>query len=649
MVTRLHVEKLTLPVAPLGAENPLPPLTALRAAQQVANADELPAEMRTGVRYGQLDSVLPCMLQDGYGRDRAEESVPALVLENEHLRATVLPSLGGRLFSLWDKDSQRELLFRNPVLQPANLALRGAWFAGGVEWNLGSTGHTTQTCAPMHAGLVEGPDGAPVLRLWEWERTRNLPYQLDFWLPEDSTLLHVGVRVRNPHEEDVPLYWWSNIAVEQTDATRVLAPAGQAWHYGYSGRLDLVPVPGAGSDLTYPMRHEHAADFFFDVPEGTTPWIAALDGDGRGLVQASTARLRGRKLFVWGESEGGRRWQDWLAPGARTGYLEIQAGLARTQLEHLRLPAGGSLDWVEAYGPLSATQNVHSGDWTAATSEVDTELRGLLPSDGLDGALTRWRGIADDEPREILHAGSGWGALEAERLRRDGAAPVLAGTPFALDGLDQQQRPWLALLDGADAALDADPIQPPPGTLVAPWWRDALEAAEPNWAVWYHRGVARWYGGDRHGAVAAWKASAWKAANPWAFRNLAVFASMEGQPEEAAALLADAVRLAPEVRQLAVEAVTATLAAGAPAEALALLDGLPAEFRTGGRFRLLTARALLASGEAAAALAVYEEGFEVPDVREGETSLSDTWAEIQAALGGSAPLPARYDFRMAEQ
>lgn len=352
--TSLQRTEIVLPAASLGPVNPLPPLASLQEIHDVENLDELPADLAAGIRYGRLGSTLPYLLQDSYDRALIPRPLPALVLENDRLRATVLPGLGGRLYSLWDKESSRELLFRNPVFQPANLALRNAWFAGGVEWNLGSTGHTTLTCSPMHAGTVPGPDGSPVLRLWEWERTRDLVYQVDFWLPPGSAFLFVGVRVRNPWPHDVPAYWWSNIAVPQTPDTRILVPAKEAWHFDYTRRLSLVPVI---EDLLRPMRHTDAADFFFEIPDGERPWIAIVDGSGNGLIQASTSRLRGRKLFVWGEGPGGRRWQEWLAPGADGhGYCEIQAGLARTQLEHLPLPGHTSWDWLEAYGPVSSRE-----------------------------------------------------------------------------------------------------------------------------------------------------------------------------------------------------------------------------------------------------------------------------------------------------
>jgi Domain of unknown function (DUF5107) len=51
---------------------------------------------------------------------------------------------GGRLWSLVHKPTGRELLHRNPNFWPANLALRNAWVAGGVEWNLGTIGHSPE-------------------------------------------------------------------------------------------------------------------------------------------------------------------------------------------------------------------------------------------------------------------------------------------------------------------------------------------------------------------------------------------------------------------------------------------------------------------------------------------------------------------------
>ncbi|OEU94159.1 hypothetical protein DB35_08715 [Streptomyces abyssalis] len=83
------------------------------------------------------------------------------------------------------------------------------------------------------------------------------------------------------------------------------------------------------------------------------------------------------------------------------------------------------------------------------------------------------------------------------------------------------------------------------------------------------------------------------------------------------------------------------LAAGRPAAAAGALDGLPSAYARRGRFQLLRAQVLLAQGEKAAARALFDAGFDVDDLREGDEVLGETWAAISRE-----PLPARYDFRM---
>ena len=59
----------------------------------------------------------------------------ALVLENEHLRCTVLPDLGGHLYGCMDKANGAELFYANRSLRKARIGYRGAWAAFGIEFN----------------------------------------------------------------------------------------------------------------------------------------------------------------------------------------------------------------------------------------------------------------------------------------------------------------------------------------------------------------------------------------------------------------------------------------------------------------------------------------------------------------------------------
>ncbi|GHD95230.1 DUF5107 domain-containing protein [Streptomyces naganishii] len=646
IVTTIRREVLTLPAAQLGSDNPLPALRPLDEMHHIEDRDkeDLPRDMARQVGYAPLHSLLPVRVRDGYGRAREPRPVDALVLENDRLRATVLPGLGGRVASLVHKPTGRELLYRNPVLQPANFALNGAWYSGGIEWNIGATGHTTLSCSPLHAARVPAPDGGQMLRLWEWERLRDLPFQVDLWLPEGSEFLYVGVRVRNPHEREVPTYWWSNIAVPEE--RRVLAPAEEAWHFGYERRLRRVPVPTYdGVDRTYPLNSVYPADYFYEVPEGRRRWIAALDVHGHGLVQTSTDVLRGRKLFVWGSGPGGRRWQEWLTEPGTGGYCEIQAGLARTQLEHVPLAAGSEVAWLEAYGPLDAP--APDGEWDAAVARTEAHLDAALPRADVDAAYAAWRPHADAEPGEILHTGSGWGALEVMR-----GGWKLPGTPFPETTIGEAQEPWRELLRSGSFP-EPRRVRPPGESLVAPHWRDMLETAPATPLTEYHLGIAQWQAGDRAQAVRSWERALELAPSRWpSLRCLAVADQEAGHHERAADRYAEAFDdLCQERRDgepwtaataaLGRETIEALLKVRRPEQARAVWERVHPQTRARGRFRLLEAELLLAEGRPDRARAVFDEGFEVADLREGDERIGQVW---ERAEGGE--LPDRYEFRM---
>ncbi|MGW1200570.1 DUF5107 domain-containing protein [Streptomyces sp. NPDC002536] len=613
--TTIRRAVLSLPAAPLGPENPLP---ALRPPGDVHRIDPeeaavLPADMARQIGNAPLRTVQPVRRRDDYSRKRVQTDLDAIVIENDRLKVTVLPGLGGRVHSIEHKPTGRSLLYTNPVFQPAGFALNGAWFSGGIEWNIGATGHTTLSVAPLHAARVPAPDGGEMLRLWEWERLRDLPFQVDLWLPDGSDFLYVGVRVRNPHHEPAPVYWWSNTAVPETPRTRVLAPADSAWDFGYERTLRRVPVPVRdGADRSYPLSGEQPADAFYEVPDGERRWIAALDEHGHGLVQTSTELLRGRKLFTWGTGARGRRWQEWLTEPGTGGYAEIQAGLARTQLEHVLLDGGGEFAWLEAYGPLAADPSaVHGADWSAARGEVAGRLEAALPRAAVDAAYAAWRPFADHEPKELLAAGSGWGALEVERGGHE-----LPGTPFGVTTLGEQQAPWRALL--RTGAFPDEGPEPGP-SLVSPHWREVLEAAEPCAHSAYHLGVAQWHAGDRSQAVRSWERALRLGLGWAALRCLAAADAECGHPERAAERYARAAADAREAGAsraariaLAREAVDALLAAGRADDAATVLAALPSVVRERGRFRLLHARVLRAQGEP------FDDDIVVEDLAEDE-------------------------------
>jgi tetratricopeptide (TPR) repeat protein len=667
-MSELRLENWSMPAADLGVENPVPPLVTGRDLHTVQEADPaIPADMKRNIAYGHLPGILPYTMQDGYTRERRLRDFRVAVLENEHLKATFLLELGGRLWSLIHKPTGRELLAVNPVFQPANLALRNAWFSGGVEWNIGTIGHSPFTCAPLFAARAEAPDGTPILRMFEWERIRQVPFQIDVTLPDGSPVLFVHVRISNPHDYVVPMYWWSNIAVPETADTRVIVPAESAYRFNYS-KLDIIPVTAADqTDITYAANLNQSADFFYHILDERRHWITALDGNGKGLVQVSSDRLQGRKLFVWGMGSGGRRWQHFLSPTGQP-YIEIQAGLARTQLEHLPMPPG-EWTWIEAYGLLEADPSiVHDGEWAKSQHAVETALEQLIPSAVLEAAFEKSTASIDSPPTEILERGSGWGALERLRRQAVGEKPFCSeALVFDDDSLQTQQEPWLHLL-----SKGVFPAPPPENascvTMVQRHWRKRLEnsvtdTTGDNWAAWLNLGVMRHYAGDRDGACRAWERSLEHEETAWAARNLAILAMEDEDKSRAIKLFDIAYRNQPDLLPLIVEYGRALIAAGQPQNWLALAAELPEPAYNIGRVRLLEAQAALAVGDFKTVDQFFDDQIIIADIREGETSLSDLWYglhiqrisksenisvdnALRTHVQRKFPVPKLFDYRM---
>lgn len=402
------------------------------------------------INYGFRETAYPYTQQNDYTEER-EREIPVAVLENELVYAEFLPTLGGRLWKLYDKKRSRSLLYTNDVIRFCNLSIRNAWFSGGVEWNCGLIGHTPFTCAPMYCAQVNGANGEEALRFYEFERVRGVYYQMDFWLEEDRLL--AAVRIENPGDEVVPMYWWSNMATPEYEGGRVAVPARRAYNNSDGMGIRKSPIPvDHGVDVSFPGNIPDTIDYFYDIPEQEQKFIANVDASGQGLLQWSSHRLKGRKLFSWGHRRGSAHWQSLLTDKAGD-YVEIQAGLGKTQYECLPMPPKTAWSFLECYALADVGAEAAAGPYETLVAAVNRQIDKIGNSDALERRLP---GLINDislQRAKLLCAGSGFGCLHAAL---GGCAP--AHLEFVQDAESEY---WLSLLE--NRALKPDVISYPCG------------------------------------------------------------------------------------------------------------------------------------------------------------------------------------------
>ncbi|MBR2642713.1 MAG: DUF5107 domain-containing protein [Lentisphaeria bacterium] len=627
---------------PVGEESRFP---ALREALPITLGSKLPEEDGLYLGYGLLPDLLPYAMQDDYDLTELQPmQIPSAVLENEHLIAEFALSLGGRLWRLYDKDSQQELMTNNLQFIPRNLAIRNAWYAGGTEWNCGRRGHDANTCSDRFAAELNHPEYGPVLRIYDYSRDRKTPYQMDFFLPPGSRFLYSRVRLANPGKEVVPMYWWSNIAADITPGCRVVVPAKDTYSNSYNNGshfINRVTLPdGDGFDTTYPDRFKYAHDHFYNIPADTRKYEALIKPDGKGLVHMSTRRLQGRKLFVWGDSPGGHHWQRvLLAPGVED-YLEIQGGLAKTQQEHLPMPPTTVWEWLEAFGAIEADPGKVFGEWDDAVQEVSSVVDAMLPESELDRILADTKESIAKQPGKLRHTGLAFAALEELRSGSKLAPQLDFGTP------GEKQTEWVQLLN--TGAFDDTP---PRSYQVDPAWLPLMKKAPDTWKRNYHLGIYYFRQQDWERVRQFAERALNQNRNAWTLHLAGMAYWKDEDKMQGLQLLAEAARC-PEADAYLVKDVLKLLIL--EQEYQTVLDLYPALapiHQTRPMAKLQYAYALARTGKLAEAENVLlgNDGLYLPDVREGAVDITNLYIWLQEQKGIPAEkiqVPTVLDFRM---
>lgn len=644
----IELKRMIIPGPDGVYENPLPRFRDAEKNRVVkSNGSLLPHEDNETLGRDCGTRVLPYRMQDVYTRARDNIERDVIVMENEYIEAVFLPWLGGKLYSLTDKKAGRPILFTNPVFQPANLAIRDAWTSGGVEWNVSQLGHTFSTCSPMFFAKVEKEGEAPFLRMYDYERQKNLFWSIDFHLPDGAKALVAHVRIVNDDDFVKPMYWWTNTAVIETEEARVFSETDEVFYqdwikddsdpnrvkyiangFGHAKMpyyTDANGVEHADFDASYSMRIPRSSEYFFQTSEKTVcPWEAISYKDGYMFFEKSTQPLRYRKMFCWGKGRGGRFWCDFLSEPGQGDYIELQAGLAPSQVHGYEIGANSVISFTQAFSCAQAEKpEALFEEWHDSRDLAREITMGVLSDDELLAIDQKAKDLFDGK-MEIIYKGTGWGALEKKRREKMGAKPVPAGYEFPDCSMDDQQKPWLSLLNkGKLACFKGDSF------MVAEEWREMLEN-DTSCAAKLMLGVMEFENGELDKAEKCFKGVKNAKLRPLAIRNRSQLALRKGDENEAI-----------ELMKKACEAGGEEMDAAYKRELLQLLNKAKRfqeswdTFEAAGEITKKDDRSRLFAGMAAYEIGNYdflEELFneQHATIREGETSLTDLWFGMEA-------------------
>ena len=280
----------------------------------------------------------------------------ALFLENEYLKCSVLPDVGGHLYSCTDKLSGKEMFYANPSLKKANISYRGAWAAFGDEFNF-PVSHNWVSLSPVDFSMRQNDDGSASVTVGNTDRPYGMQWRVELVLRPGSTVLEQRVTLYNRSDVRHRYYWWNNAGVEVWDDTHVYYPMRYSASHGFTF-VDTWPVNTDGLDLSVIKNHTAGpvSQFIYGSRE---PFMGLYHPHTRtGIVHfARYADLPGKKLWAWGVDTDGLEWRTALSDN-HSAYSEVQAGLFRNQETYGFLPPQESIRFSEYWMPVRETGGI---------------------------------------------------------------------------------------------------------------------------------------------------------------------------------------------------------------------------------------------------------------------------------------------------
>jgi tetratricopeptide (TPR) repeat protein len=323
--------------------------------------------------YG-VAHIYPYTLLLDVASEPTDKTYRTLELENKYLRVTILPDLGGRVYSVYDKISEREVFYKNPVVKFSPLAIRGAFFSGGVEFSF-PVAHAPTTTDSVNWNLREYEDGSASVSCGGLEHMSGMRWTITLTLFPDRCALAQDVRLYNPSPIPGRYHYWTNASLDSDDQAEFIYPFRRVRSYEYAGtsswplaRFDLITnepgLPGMEGVPMWPAERmmepfnfrweknllAQVSIFGRDVEwDFFGAWQHSVD---HGYAHFANHRdVSGMKLWSWGQSEVGVVNQTALMDDGSL-YAETQCGAMETQLDFAFLPPGKTRQWREWWLPL---------------------------------------------------------------------------------------------------------------------------------------------------------------------------------------------------------------------------------------------------------------------------------------------------------
>jgi len=422
-----------------------------------APPDKNPMFLEKRVYQGSSGKVYPLPFTDRIAEKPVDRKWQAIWIENEFIRALVLPEIGGRIHVLQDKTNGYDVLYNQPVIKPSLVGLAGPWISGGIEFNWPQH-HRPATFLPVDFEIEEHADGSKTIWCGDHDPMCRMKGMHGVCLHPGKSFLELKVRAYNRTPFVQTFLWWANVATRVHEAYQSFFPPDVGYvadharrsmseypfcqghyygvNYGERGRKGvpaserpanfIPPNCGGKAPLDYASND---LSFYANIPVPTSYMCMGSKEDffggydhaaQAGIVHYASHHISpGKKQWTWGNHEFGYAWDrnltDSDAKGEFGPYIEIMAGVyTDNQPDFSFLQPGETKSWSQYWYPIQKI-----GPARHANLEAAINLRAVKSELYLGVAVT------SQQPQAVVTIAAKGGQLGCFRRNLSPALPLV--------------------------------------------------------------------------------------------------------------------------------------------------------------------------------------------------------------------------------
>lgn len=262
---------------------------------------------------------------DGFTDKAVDRKWKMVYMENDYIKISLCPEIGGKIWGAVDKTTGKEFIYDNSVVKFRDIAMRGAWTSGGIEFNFGIIGHAPTSSTPVDYTVKEKKDGSVSCYIFSYEWLTRTMWTVEVNLPKDKAYFTTRTTWYNQSSIDQPYYQWMNAGYPVGDDAEFCYPGN--YQISHGGEAFPFPVDEEGRNIGRYNQNNFGNSKSYHVLGYYNDFYGIYwHGEDFGSVHYSNFDEKlGMKIFLWGQSREGGIWEELLTDNDGQ-YIELQSG-----------------------------------------------------------------------------------------------------------------------------------------------------------------------------------------------------------------------------------------------------------------------------------------------------------------------------------